>query len=81
MDDTSPDARAVQIEAYRRMGGAGRAQALFRLCQMTRRIAEAGIRKRHPTYDDTQVLLAFARLVHGEELVRQAWPEHDLVDP
>jgi hypothetical protein len=28
--DTSPDADAVQLGAYRRMGGAGRAQVMFR---------------------------------------------------
>lgn len=79
--DTSPEAESVQLEGYRRMGGAGRAQAMFRLNQMTRRMAEAGIRKRHPTYDDTQVTLALARLLHGDELVRRAWPGRELPEP
>jgi|APLow6443716910_1056828.scaffolds.fasta_scaffold236409_1 hypothetical protein len=79
--DTSPDADAAQIEAYRRMGGPGRAQVMFRLCAMTRQAAEAGIRKRHPGYDDARVTLALARLVHGDELVRRAWPDRELVEP
>lgn len=79
--DTSPGAEAVQVEAYRRMGGTGRLQVMFRLNDMTRRAAEAGIRKRHPEYDDSQVLRALARLLHGDDLVRRAWPGRELVDP
>ena len=79
--DTSPDADAVQIEAYRRMGGAERAQVMFRLGAMARRTAEAGIRQRHPEYDDEQVMLALARLLHGDDLVRRAWPDRELVEP
>jgi hypothetical protein len=79
--DTSPDADAVQVEAYRRMGGPRRAQVMFRLCEMTRQAAEAGIRSRHPDYDDSRVRLALARLLHGDELVQRAWPERELVEP
>ena len=79
--DTSPDADAVQVEAYRRMGGAGRVQVMFRLTEMARRTSEAGIRKRHPEYDDPRVLLALARLLHGDELVQRAWPGRELVEP
>jgi hypothetical protein len=79
--DTSPDADAVQLEACRRMGGSGRAQVMFRLNEMARRTTEAGIRRRHPEYDDDQVLLALARLLHGDELVRRAWPGRALLEP
>lgn len=79
--DTSPDAHAAQLESYRRMGGTERAQIMFRLSDFARRTAMAGIRRRHPDYDDTQVLLALARLLHGDDLVRQAWPQRELVDP
>jgi hypothetical protein len=79
--DTSPDADTVQIQAYRRMGGTGRAQVMFRLGDMARRTATAGIRRRHPEYDDEQVLLAWARLLHGDDLVRSAWPDRELVEP
>lgn len=79
--DTSLDAYAVQLEAYRRMGGAGRAQVLFRLSEMARRHAEAGIRNRHPDYDAGQVRLALARLLHGDDLVRCAWPSRALPEP
>jgi hypothetical protein len=79
--DTSPDADVVQLEAYRRMGGGGRAQVMFRLSEMARGTAEAGIRKRHPEYDHSQVMLALARLLHGDDLVRRAWPDRELLEP
>ena len=79
--DTSPDADAVQVEAYRRMGGAARVQAMFRLTRVARGLAEAGIRSRHPEYDDGRVRLALARLLYGDDLVRRAWPDHELVEP
>ncbi len=79
--DTSPDADAAQLDAYRRMGGPGRAQVMFRLCEMARFTAEAGIRRRHPDYDALRVRLALARMLHGDELVRRAWPGESLMEP
>lgn len=79
--DTSPEADAVQTEAYRRMGGPARAETMFRLTRMTRSASEAGIRSRHPDYGEAQVQLALARLVYGDDLVRRAWPDRELVEP
>jgi hypothetical protein len=79
--DTSPEADALQLEGYRRMGGAGRAQVMFRLSELARRTTEAGIRRRHPGYDATQVRRALARLLYGDDLVRQAWPGRELEEP
>ena len=39
-----PVAEAYQVETYRRMGGSGRAQVMFRLSAMSRAVAEAGVR-------------------------------------
>jgi hypothetical protein len=79
--DTSADADAAQLEAYRRMGGAGRLEIAFRLTRLARITTEAGIRSRHPDYDDAHVKLALARLLYGDDLVRSAWPDRPLVDP
>jgi hypothetical protein len=79
--DTSPEADAVQVEAYRQMGGAGRVQVMFRLNEMVRRTAKAGIRRRHPDYGDAEVQLALARLIYGDDLVGRAWPDRRLPDP
>jgi hypothetical protein len=79
--DTTADAHDVQLEAYRRLGGAGRVAVLFRLSTLVRETAMAGIRSRHPGYDEAQVQMALGRLVLGDDLVRRAWPDRELVDP
>ncbi len=68
--DTSRSAHEVQRDAYIRMGGAGRVAVMFRLTDTVRRLAMAGIRARHPEYDEDRVLRAYARLVLGDTLVR-----------
>jgi hypothetical protein len=79
--DTSADAQRAQDEVYRKLGPQGRIRIMFQLNDMVRAIAIAGIRRRHPDYDDEQVKLAFARLTLGDDLVRAAWPDRALVDP
>jgi hypothetical protein len=79
--DTSLDAHEAQIHAYRRMGGAARVAVMFRLSESTRRWTIAGIRRRHPHYDDFQLRLALARMILGDDLVRRVWPDFELLDP
>jgi hypothetical protein len=79
--DTTTDAHRAQIEAYRTMGGPGRAAVVFRLNDLARQTAMAGIQARHPDYDDERRHLAYARLVLGDEVTRRVWPQHDLVEP
>ena len=71
--DTSPEARAVQLAALRRLGVSGRARATFALNRLTRELSKAGIRMRHPDYDEEQVRLALARLMLGETLFREVY--------
>jgi hypothetical protein len=54
---------------------------LFRLTALVRETARAGIRSRHPDYDDARVQMAWRRLVLGDDLTRKAWPDRELVDP
>jgi hypothetical protein len=79
--DTSVEARDVQREIYRRLGGTGRVAILFRLNALVRATTMAGIRRRHPSYADTEVRAAFRRLILGDDLTRKAFPTHELVDP
>lgn len=80
-EDTTPEAHEAQVEAYRRMGGPGRSQVMFRLNEMARQVAMAGIRARHQEYTPEQVRFALHRLLLGDELTRAVWPGRDLVDP
>ncbi len=72
--DTTPDVDHAQVEVYRRMGGSGRSDVMFRLTALAREAALAGIRHRHPDYDEETVRRAYARVVLGEEIARQVWP-------
>lgn len=79
--DTSSEAHAKQNAVYRTLGGAERVAILFRLSALVRETARAGIRRRHPSYSDAQVELALRRLLLGDNLVRKAFPNDELVDP
>lgn len=79
--DTTPDAEAVQIEAYRRLGGRERVAIVFRLNALVRDTAMAGIRGRHPAYDEVQIRMAWQRLVLGDALTRRVFPEREPIDP
>lgn len=79
--DTTPEAHAAQNEAYRRMSGQERTAVVFRLNQFARETAAAGIRSRHPGYSEEQVRFALFRLLLGDQVTRQVWPDRDLVDP
>ena len=63
------------------MGGKGRTAAMFRLNELAREAAAAGIRSRHPDYSAAQVRLALIRLMLGDEITKAAWPDEELVDP
>ena len=79
--DTSSDAHALQTQLYRRLGGRARIEVMFRLTDVVRRMAIAGIRARHPHYAEDEVRRAYGRLVLGDEAARSVWPERELVDP
>ncbi len=79
--DTSSEADRLQVEFYRKMGGTGRVAIMFRLNELARQVARAGIRSRHPEYDDEELRLAYARLVLGDDVTREVWPDRRLVDP
>jgi negative regulator of sigma E activity len=79
--DTTPESHAAQMEAYRRLGEAGRARLAERLSDDVRQLARDGIRSRHPGYSDEQVELALRRLLYGDELFQRAWPASPLLAP
>lgn len=79
--DTTPAAHDKQTTVYRRLGGVERFRIAVRLSAQTRRIAMAGIRRRHPNYTDLEVRQAYARLQLGDAVTRAVWPDRALVDP
>lgn len=73
LDDTTPEALAVQFRILRRMGPAGRAAMMFDLCDNLRTLVEAGVRYRHPQWDDRAVEREVIRLMIGDDLFRRAY--------
>lgn len=79
--DTSPEAAEILRRRLAGMTPSERVAAGARLCRLSREFMRAGIRSRHPEYDDARVEMALARLLWGDELLRQARPDWPLVEP
>ena len=73
--DTTRQAERIQIEALRRMGPEGRLRAGVSLARTSRELLLAGLRKRHPEFDENQIRMAYFRLVLPPELFLVAYPE------
>jgi hypothetical protein len=54
--DTSPAMTEAQIPLYRKIGPAGRGRIAAEMSDMLRELAIAGVRLRHPEYNEEQVL-------------------------
>ena len=74
MRDTTPEAARVYYAALRRMGPEARLKAALQLSDQMRALLEAGVRQRHPDYDEQTVRLATIRLWLGEALFREVYP-------
>lgn len=79
--DTDPDVHAVQVRLLRARTGEQRLQMALQLSEDIRAIRRDGIRARHPEYSAAEAEWALRRLVHGDALFRQAWPDAPLLAP
>lgn len=66
--DTTPEAWAVQLEILRRMTGPERVAMAFEMSEAARALSEAGIRHRHPEWNEGQVRDALMEMLLGLEL-------------
>jgi hypothetical protein len=73
--DTTPEAMAKEFEILRRIGPAGRLSMAFELSDNLRSLVEAGVRYRHPQWDDRTVEREVMRLMIGDDLFRKAYGE------
>ncbi|MEQ1502767.1 MAG: hypothetical protein ABMB14_11085 [Myxococcota bacterium] len=72
--DTSAEAHAVQVAAWRRMGPHRRLQLALEMSDEIRQVALAGVRHRHPEYTEAEARFALFRQLLGHELFVRAWP-------
>ena len=73
--DTTIDAAIKQFEVLRRLDTKARAEMTFELSNNLRSIVEAGVILRHPDFDKQQVGQEVLRLMIGETLFRQIYPD------
>lgn len=73
--DTSPEARAVQLAVYARMGPARRVELAFELSERMRELAVEGIRARSPELSLAEARRILWRKLLGDELFHAAFPE------
>lgn len=66
--DTTAEAWQVHLETLRRLTGPERVAMAFEMSAAARDLSEAGIRHRHPDWDDRQVQDALMELLLGHEL-------------
>ena len=76
--DTTLEAARVQYDILRKMDISDRAKMTSQLCDNMRAFVEAGVRDRHPDYDDDKVRLAIMRLTLGERLFREAFGDVEI---
>jgi len=62
MSDTSPEARAKQLEIVRAMSGEERMTLAYEMSMFARELAKEGIRRRHPDWSEAQVDREWLRL-------------------
>ncbi len=76
--DTPPEVWRVYFQRLREMTPQERLAQAFRLTERARRLTEAGVRSRHPDYDNATVRLAVIRITVGDELFRKFFPGVDV---
>jgi hypothetical protein len=79
--DTSPEAYAVQLSAWRRMGPQRRLLLAMQMSDEIRQVTLAGIRHRHPEYTEEEARFALFRQLLGHELFVRAWPHAPVLAP
>ena len=73
--DTTIEAVRKQFEILRRLGPEVRLKMAFELSDNLRSIVEAGVRERNPSYDEQKTKQEVLRLMIGEALFKQIYPD------
>jgi hypothetical protein len=71
--DTSPEARRVLYDLYRRMPLGRRLELVFDMCDTGRLLAIAGLRMRHPDATQEELKRLWARQHLGQELFERVY--------
>ena len=72
--DTSPEAEALQVRAWRAMTAAQIARLVDDLSSTARALSLAGLRERHPDADERELVARLAEITLGPELAHRVYP-------
>jgi hypothetical protein len=78
--DTPPDLERLQVERWRQMSPAAKAEIVTGLTQAAHDLALAGIRHRYPDAAPREQFLRLAILLLGRELACKAYPDAAALD-
>ena len=78
--DTSKESMEVLVGLYRQMTPEEKLHRVFDAYAMGRRLAMAGIRDRHPDWNERQVWREWAKRHLGEELFEKVYGANDYAD-
>ena len=73
--DTSEDAAVMQLRVLRKMDTNARGEMALQLCQTVHQMLEDGVRARNPQFDDKAVQRTVVRLMIGDRLFKEVFPE------
>lgn len=73
--DTHPDMEALQIRLLREVPGWRKMQMLAAMNTAARKLALAGLRRRHPNAEEAELRRRLADLLLGEELAAKVYGE------
>jgi len=62
ISDTTPNAKAVQLEIHRSMTGEQRLILAFEMCEFARELNRARLRREHPEWSEAQINREIIRL-------------------
>ncbi len=76
--DTTLEAARKQFEILRRLGPEVRLKMAFEMSDNLRSIVEAGVKGRNPNYDEQKIKQEVLRLMIGEALFKQIYPDIEM---
>jgi hypothetical protein len=76
--DTTIEALRKQFEILRKLGPEVRLKMAFEMSDNLRSIVESGVRGRNPDYDEQKIKQEVLRLMIGEVLFKQIYPDIEM---
>ncbi len=76
--DTTIEAARKQFEILRRLDAQTRLKMSFEMSDNLRSIVESGVRGRNPDYDEQKIKQEVLRLMIGEALFKQIYPDIEM---